>query len=349
MKRKALITGITGQDGIYLARLLLSKGYEVFGLRRRTSSFTIRPIEELLNSTNYSGNFHLFYGDLTDPISMQRVLDIAMPDEVYNLAAQSHVDISFDNPVYTADATALGTLRLLESIRVNQSINNEKIKFYQASTSELYGDTTILPQNETTPFNPASPYAIAKFFAYESVLLYRKAYHFFASNGILFNHESPLRGENFVTRKITKAFAKMFYEKNTSFVLSLGNLNASRDWGHAQDYVYAMWLILQHDIPDDFVIATGIKYTVREFCIFVASFYGFDLVWEGDGINEFAYDKSSGRKLIQVDPSYIRPSEVNNLLGDASKAKKILGWKPNITIEMLVEEMCKYDTKDYIK
>lgn len=342
--KKALITGITGQDGIYLSRFLLNKGYKVFGLRRRTSSFTTRPLGEFIQSKKYSENFHLIYGDLTDPLSIVNALKISDPDEVYNLAAQSHVDVSFVNPSYTIEATGMGTLNILEAIRL---IKKDKvIKFYQASTSELFGDTLEKPQNENTLFKPNSPYACAKHLAFNITKLYREAYGMFNVNGILFNHESPFRGETFVTRKITRAFASIKNNKQT--ILRLGNLNAKRDWGHAEDFVEAMWLMLQHDKPEDFVIATGIQYTVRDFCNMAAKYFGYDLNWQGDGLDEVGIDKVSNKILVKVDKDYFRPAEVENLLGDASKAKKVLSWYPKKNINDLVSEMCLFD-KENIK
>ncbi len=341
MVKRALITGVTGQDGIYLARFLLSQGYDVFGLRRRTSSFTSRPIHEFIESKDYSGNFHLIYGDVTDSLSIVNAIKVSKPDEIYHLAAQSHVDVSFVNPSYTFDATGHGTLRMLEAIRL-MGIEKD-VKFYQASTSELFGKVIETPQNENTPFNPQSPYACAKESAYSVTKLYREAYGLFAVNGILFNHESPLRGETFVTRKITRAFAQMKHKKE--FILKLGNLNSLRDWGHAEDYVKAMWMMLQHQFPDDFVVSTGIQYSVRQFCEMAAKFFDYKIDWTGDGSNEKGIDSKTGRLIVEVDPQYFRPAEVETLLGDSSKIRRVLGWSPAKTFQDLVEEMCLSDSK----
>ncbi len=341
MVKRALITGVTGQDGIYLARFLLSQGYDVFGLRRRTSSFTSRPIHEFIESKDYSGNFHLIYGDVTDSLSIVNAIKVSKPDEIYHLAAQSHVDVSFVNPSYTFDATGHGTLRMLEAIRL-LGIERD-VKFYQASTSELFGKVFETPQNENTPFNPQSPYACAKEAAYSVTKLYREAYGFFAVNGILFNHESPLRGETFVTRKITRAFAQMKHKED--FILKLGNLNSLRDWGHAEDYVKAMWMMLQHHSPDDFVVSTGAQYSVRQFCEMAAKFFDYKIEWFGNGQNEKGIDSKTGRLVVEVDPQYFRPTEVETLLGDCSKIRRVLGWSPTKTFQDLVEEMCLADSK----
>tara|TARA_B100000212_G_scaffold342516_1_gene330153 strand:+ start:672 stop:1724 length:1053 start_codon:yes stop_codon:yes gene_type:complete len=339
-KPVALITGITGQDGSYLCELLLSKGYIVHGIKRRASYFNTARIDEIYKDPHSdSVNLFLHYGDITDSSNMHSLIKEINPDEIYNLAAQSHVAVSFEIPEYTAQVDGLGTLRVLEAIRLQQKNN---IRFYQASTSELYGKVLSSPQSETTPFRPRSPYAIAKIYSYWLVKNYREAYDMHSSNGILFNHESPRRGENFVTRKITRGFARIKhgFEK----CIYLGNLDAKRDWGHAKDYVYAQWLILQNDLPDDYVIATGQSRSVREFCLKVANWFNYELIFEGEGINEVGIDKKTGQTLIRIDPKNFRPTEVDFLLGDPSKAKKTLGWKPEITFDQLVEEMCVNDS-----
>ncbi len=334
MRKKALITGITGQDGAYLADLLLGKGYEVHGLRRRISANNLVNIQHLQIDPHAHGKtFFLHYGDLTDSSNLNRVLDKVRPDEIYNLAAQSHVHVSFDVPEYTADVDALGTLRLLDAIRENKIAT----RFYQASTSELYGDALEIPQNEKTPFNPCSPYAIAKQYAFWIVKNYRDAYGLFAGNGILFNHESPKRGETFVTRKITMAVARIV--QGSQERLYLGNLDAKRDWGFAGDYVEAMWLMLQQDEPDDFVIATGETHSVRDFVEHAFRFAGFEIDWQGTGIEEKGMDRKTGKTLIEIDPYYFRPTEVDYLQGDATKAWEKLGWKPKVTFEALVRMM----------
>ncbi|MDG1096976.1 MAG: GDP-mannose 4,6-dehydratase [Methylophilaceae bacterium] len=338
-KKTALVTGITGQDGVYLARLLLSKNYKVFGMRRRTSSFSSRPLDELIESSDADSNFQLIYGDVTDALSIANAINHSMPDEIYNLAAQSHVDVSFVNPSYTFDATGHGALRILESLRVQGLIG--KVKFYQASTSELFGKVLQIPQDENTPFNPQSPYACAKEAAFNTTKLYREAYGAFAANGILFNHESPLRGETFVTRKITRGFAQMKLKEN--FYLKLGNLEALRDWGHAEDYVYAMWLILQADKPKDYVVSTGVQYSVRKFAELVANYFDYALEWRGAGLDEFGFDKKTGRTLIKIDKQYYRPAEVETLLGNSTLIRNELGWEPKISFENLVQQMCKSD------
>jgi len=331
VSKVAFITGITGQDGAYLAPLLLEKGYTVHGLERRGSlSHTDR--------INHINDIHLHYGDMTDATNLMRLIKEIEPDEIYNLAAQSHVQVSFDTPEYTANADALGTLRLLESIRILGLEN--KTKFYQASTSELFGNAPA-PQNETTPFQPQSPYATAKLYAYWACKNYRDAYGVFASNGILFNHESPLRGETFVTRKITKTVAAIKHGEQSH--VSLGNLDAKRDWGHAKDYVRAMWQVLQHEKPDDFVIATGQTRSVREFVEQAFKHINHDIEWQGQGTDELGISKQSGEVVVKIDPQFYRPNEVHELCGDASKANKELGWKPEITFEELVEEMVKHD------
>lgn len=339
--KKALITGITGQDGAYLSEFLLNKGYEVHGLRRRSSSFNTGRIDHLYSDPSLSEtSLYLHYGDMTDSSSLIRILQAAQPDEIYNLAAQSHVHVSFEEPEYTANADALGTLRLLEGMRI---LSLNETKFYQASTSELYGKALETPQNELTPFNPQSPYAVSKLYSYWITVNYRNSYNFFTSNGILFNHESPVRGETFVTRKITRALSRI--KLGTQEKLILGNLDAKRDWGHAKDYAEAQWLILQNEIPGDFVIATGSQHSVREFINLAAAKIDLNLKWEKEGVDEVAVDKSNNKEIICVDKKYYRPSEVENLLGDASKAKKELGWEPKIGFEELVSEMMEYDMK----
>lgn len=340
-KKTALITGITGQDGAYLSRWLLKQGYKVAGLVRRSSSFTMGRIEQLLAKTPFNvRDIAVHFGDMTDPGSLSRVLELVKPDEVYNLAAQSHVRVSFDAPEYTSDVNGLGVLHLLESIR---RLGMTQTRFYQASTSELFGAVRETPQNEKTPFAPRSPYAIAKLFAYWTTVNYRQAYKMFAANGILFNHESPLRGESFVTRKITKAAAriKLGLEK----ILLLGNLDAKRDWGHAEDYVVGMWSILQQEKADDFVLATGKTHRVRDFARLVFERAGFDLVWEGTGSDEIGIDRKTGRILIAINPEYYRPAEVDLLCGDASKARRKLRWKPRHTLESLIDDMFEHDLK----
>ena len=345
--KKALITGITGQDGSYLAEFLLEKGYEVHGILRRSSSFNTGRIEhlymeDLVEDMHKSRNFQLHYGDLTDSTNVIALIQKIQPDEIYNLAAQSHVKVSFETPEYTAQVDALGTLRILEAVRLLGLEN--KTKIYQASTSELYGLVQEVPQSETTPFYPRSPYGVAKLYGFWITKNYREAYDIFASNGILFNHESPRRGETFVTRKITLAAARI--KLGMQKKLYLGNLNAKRDWGHAKDYVECMWLILQNDEPDDFVIATGEMHTVREFCELAFKEVGIELKWEGEGINEKGIDIDSGRVLIEVDPQYFRPTEVDQLLGNPTKAIEKLGWNPTQTpFETLVKEMVQEDLK----
>jgi GDPmannose 4,6-dehydratase len=346
--KKALITGITGQDGSYLAEFLLNKGYEVHGLRRRTSLFNTDRIDHLYQDIHEKDvRLILHYGDMTDTSSLVRVLQDVQPDEIYNLAAQSHVAISFEEPEYTANSDALGALRILEAIRILGL--QKKTKFYQASTSELYGLVQETPQKETTPFYPRSPYAVAKLYAYWITINYREAYGIYACNGILFNHESPVRGETFVTRKITRALARI--KLGLQETLYLGNMNAKRDWGHAKDYVEMQWLMLQQEEPEDFVIATGIQFSVRDFVSIAAKELGMDLKWEGSGINEKAYwlnpieGSSSQKPIVAVDPRYFRPTEVETLLGDASKAKDKLGWVPKISFEELVAEMTHEDMK----
>jgi len=345
--KKALITGITGQDGSYLAEFLLDKGYEVHGIIRRSSSFNTSRIEhlyidELLKDMHGASKIKLHYGDMTDSTSLIRLIREIKPNEIYNLAAQSHVKVSFDVPEYTADTNGIGTLRLLEAVRF---LGYEKTtRIYQASTSELFGKVQEIPQKETTPFYPRSPYAIAKLYGYWITRNYREAYGMFAVNGILFNHESERRGETFVTRKITLAVARI--RKGTQEKLYLGNLNAKRDWGYAKDYVECMWLMLQHPVPEDFVIATGEMHSVREFVELAFMEVGIELRWEGEGVNEKGICQKTGRILVEVDPSYFRPTEVEQLLGDPSKAKTLLGWNPTRTpFEKLISLMVQHDEK----
>ncbi|GAB6142758.1 GDP-mannose 4,6-dehydratase [Desulfocicer niacini] len=341
--KKALITGITGQDGAYLAEFLLKKGYEVHGIKRRASLFNTDRIDHLYQGPHEANRrFILHYGDLTDSTNLIRILQQVQPDEVYNLAAQSHVAVSFESPEYTADTDGLGTLRLLEGIRL---LGLEKTtKFYQASTSELFGKVQEVPQTETTPFYPRSPYAVAKLYAYWICVNYREAYGIYACNGILFNHESPLRGETFVTRKITRALARI--SLNLQDCLYLGNLDAKRDWGHAKDYVKMQWLMLQQDQPEDFVIATGEQHSVREFVTIAATTLGIDITWEGTGIDEKGIDTKTGNTIVAVDPKYFRPTEVETLLGNPAKAKEKLGWTPKISFKELVTEMVQHDLED---
>jgi GDPmannose 4,6-dehydratase len=341
MKKIALITGVTGQDGAYLAELLLSKGYVVHGIKRRASSFNTARIDHLYHDPHEEGvRFFLHHGDLTDSSNLVRLIQKIQPDEIYNLAAMSHVAVSFESPEYTADVDAIGPLRMLEAIRILGL--EKKTRFYQASTSELYGLVQEIPQKETTPFYPRSPYAVAKLYAYWITVNYREAYGMYACNGILFNHESPIRGENFVTRKITRALARI--KLGLQEHLYLGNLNALRDWGHAKDYVEMQWLMLQQEQPEDFVIATGVQYSVRDFVSIAAKELGMDVRWEGEGLHEKGYD-ASGKCIVSVDPRYFRPTEVENLLGDPSKAKTKLGWQPKITFFELVQEMVREDLK----
>jgi len=337
--KKALITGVTGQDGAYLAEFLLNKGYEVHGIKRRTSLFNTARIDHLFEGeAGKSGQFQLHHGDMTDSTSLTHILQKTQPDEVYNLAAQSHVAVSFEEPEYTANSDALGALRLLEAIRILGL--SEKTKFYQASTSELYGLVQEVPQRETTPFYPRSPYAVAKMYAYWITVNYREAYNLYACNGILFNHESPLRGETFVTRKITRALARI--KLGTQDVLKLGNMDAKRDWGHARDYVEMQWLMLQQDNPEDFVIATGVQYSVRDFVLAAAKALDMEITFEGEGVDEVGRDKE-GNVIVSVDPAYFRPTEVETLLGDATKAKEKLGWTPQTSFDDLVAEMVEVD------
>jgi GDPmannose 4,6-dehydratase len=328
----ALITGITGQDGSYLAELLLEKDYEVHGIVRRASLINTHRIDHIYDK------IHLHYGDLTDSTNLVRIVQLVKPDEIYNLGAQSHVKVSFEIPEYTGQVDALGTLRILEAVRLLGMEN--RVRIYQASTSELYGLVQETPQRETTPFYPRSPYGCAKIYGYWITKNYRESYGMYACTGILFNHESPRRGETFVTRKITRGLSKI--SCGLQDVLELGNLNAKRDWGHARDFVEAMWLMLQQDQPDDFVIATGVQYSVREFVELAAPYFGMSIIWKGTGLEEIGVDKISGKTIIKVNPKYFRPAEVETLLGDASKAKEKLGWEPKTSFEQLVEEMCIY-------
>ena len=336
----ALITGVTGQDGSYLAEFLLKKGYEVHGIKRRASSFNTDRIDHLYQDPHEKDQkFVLHYGDLTDSLNMVRIIQSVQPDEIYNLGAQSHVAVSFESPEYTADSVGIGALRILEAIRISGL--EKKTKFYQASTSELYGEVQEIPQKETTPFYPRSPYAVAKLYAYWITVNYREAYGIYACNGILFNHESPVRGETFVTRKITRALARI--SLGLQDTLYLGNLNALRDWGHAKDYVEMQWLMLQQEEPEDFCIATGVQYSVREFVNFAYEYLGKKIRWEGEGVDEKGYDSETGQCVVAVDPRYFRPTEVETLLGDPSKAKEKLGWEPKITLQEMVEEMMEAD------
>jgi len=340
MKRKALITGITGQDGAYLTEFLLKKGYEVHGIRRRASLFNTDRIDHLYHDPHTRGrDLTLHYGDMTDTSSLVRIIAKVQPDEIYNLAAQSHVAVSFHEPEYTANSDAVGVLRLLEALRI---LGMEKhTRFYQASTSELYGLVQEVPQKETTPFYPRSPYAVAKLYGYWITVNYREAYGIYACNGILFNHESPVRGETFVTRKITRALGRI--RLGLQDQLFLGNLSALRDWGHARDYVEMQWLMLQQDKPEDFVIATGEQHSVREFTTLAAACLDIDIRWEGEGVNEKGYDAATGKCLVSVDEAYFRPTEVETLLGDARLAREKLGWTPRVSFEELVKEMAVAD------
>ena len=341
MKKVAIITGITGQDGAYLAEFLLNKGYIVHGIKRRASLFNTARIDHLYRDPHLDGvRFFLHHGDLTDSSNLTRIIQQTQPDEIYNLAAQSHVAVSFESPEYTADVDGLGTLRMLEAIRILGL--EKKTRFYQASTSELYGLVQETPQKETTRFYPRSPYAVAKLYAYWITVNYREAYGMYACNGILFNHESPIRGENFVTRKITRGLARI--KLNLQDCLYLGNLNAKRDWGHAKDYVEMQWLMLQQEQPEDFVIASGVQHSVRDFINAAACELGIKIRWEGDGINEKGYD-AAGKCIVAVDARYFRPTEVESLLGDATKAKEKLGWKTKIPFDDLVKEMVHEDLK----
>ena len=349
--KKALITGVTGQDGAYLSEFLLDKGYEVHGIKRRSSLINTERIDHLYQDPHVNNqNFVLHYGDLTDSTNLIRLIQEIQPDEIYNLAAMSHVKVSFEMPEYTANTDALGTLRILEAVRLLKL--EKKTRIYQASTSELYGKVQEVPQTENTPFYPRSPYGVAKIYGYWITVNYREAYNMFACNGILFNHESPLRGETFVTRKITRAASKIALGKQEK--LYLGNLDAKRDWGHAKDYVRMMWMILQADAPEDWVIATGVTTTVRDFVIKSFKVLGIDIEFKGEGVNEIGYVKKSnnskyqipvGKEIINIDPTYYRPTEVDLLVGDASKAKEKLGWTPQITLDQMIEEMVLSDLK----
>ena len=339
--KRALITGVTGQDGAYLAELLLEKGYEVHGVKRRTSLINTDRIDHLYEDPHIGGRrFILHYGDMTDSLSLLHVIQKVQPDEIYNLAAQSHVQVSFEEPEFTANADALGALRVLEAIRILSL--GERTRFYQASTSELFGLARETPQKETTPFYPRSPYGVAKLYAYWITVNYREAYGLYACNGILFNHESPIRGETFVTRKITRGLARI--KLSLQDCLYLGNLSALRDWGHARDYVEMQWLMLQQPSPDDYVIATGVQYSVRDFVNAAARELGMELRWQGVGVEEHAVD-AQGRRVVAVDPRYFRPTEVQTLLGDATKARRQLGWSPKISFAELVAEMVREDLK----
>jgi GDPmannose 4,6-dehydratase len=346
MSKIALITGITGQDGAYLAELLLSKGYIVHGIKRRSSMFNTGRIDHLYKDQHEKQvKFFLHYGDLTDSTNLIRIIQETQPDEIYNLAAQSHVKVSFETPEYTANSDALGTLRILEAIRILKLEN--KTRFYQASTSEMYGYVQEIPQKETTPFYPRSPYGVAKVYGFWITKNYREAYNIFACNGILFNHESPIRGETFVTRKITRAAAKIHLGLQEK--LFLGNIDAERDWGHAKDYVEGMWMMLQQKEADDFVLATGKKITVRKFVELAFAEVGVTLKWEGKGVDEKGINTKTGKVVVEVDPNYFRPTEVDLLIGDASKAKKVMGWEPKHTLEQLVKEMVASDLKLFEK
>jgi GDPmannose 4,6-dehydratase len=342
MTKRALITGITGQDGAYLAELLLQKGYEVHGIKRRSSAFNTSRIDHLYQDPHVRGvRLHLHYGDLTDSTNLIRIIQQVLPDEIYNLAAQSHVAVSFETPEYTANADAVGALRILEAIRILGL--GKTTKFYQASTSEMYGKVQQIPQSETTPFYPRSPYGVAKLYGHWITVNYREAYGMFACSGILFNHESPIRGETFVTRKITRGLARIRHGMEEC--LYLGNLDSQRDWGHARDYVRAQWLMLQQDSADDFVIATGEQHSVREFVVRAGEHLGLKIVWHGKGIDELGIDENSGKTVVKIDPRYFRPAEVETLLGDSSKARKLLGWRPEISFEELVREMVGNDSE----
>jgi GDPmannose 4,6-dehydratase len=339
-KKVALITGITGQDGAYLAEFLLDKGYEVHGIKRRSSSFNTDRIDHLYQDPHETGRkFILHYGDLADSMSLVRIIQQIEPDEIYNLGAQSHVAVSFETPEYTADTVGLGALRILDAIRISGL--EKKTRFYQASTSELFGEVQETPQKETTPFYPRSPYAAAKLYAYWITINYREAYGMYACNGILFNHESPIRGETFVTRKITRALSRI--SLGLQDCLYLGNMDAKRDWGHAKDYVEMQWLMLQQDQPEDFCIATGVQYSVRDFCNAAYAHIDRKIRWEGTGVDEKGYDEETGQCIVAVDPRYFRPTEVETLLGDPTKAKEKLGWVPKITFEEMVHEMMESD------
>ncbi|MEQ9105365.1 MAG: GDP-mannose 4,6-dehydratase [Rhodothermales bacterium] len=344
--KKALITGVTGQDGAYLAELLLEKGYEVHGVKRRSSSFNTGRIDHLYQDPhNPDQRFILHYGDLTDSTNIIRIVQEVQPDEIYNLGAQSHVQVSFETPEYTANSDAVGVLRILEAIRILGL--QEKTRFYQASTSELFGLVQEVPQKETTPFYPRSPYGVAKLYGYWITVNYREAYGMYACNGILFNHESPIRGETFVTRKITRAAVNISLGRQDC--LYLGNLDAKRDWGHAKDYVRGMWLMVQQDTPQDYVLATGETHTVRSFCDSAFAAAGMKITWEGSGVDEVGVDSATGKRVVAVDPRYFRPTEVDLLIGDASKARQELGWVPEYTLQEMIQEMVESDLKNASK
>ncbi len=343
MKKTALITGVTGQDGAYLAEFLLNKGYIVHGIKRRSSLFNTHRIDHLYQDPHEKEiKFHLHYGDMTDSTNLIRIIQEVQPDEIYNLAAQSHVKVSFESPEYTANSDAIGTLRLLEAIRILGL--EKKTRFYQASTSELYGEVQEIPQKETTPFYPRSPYAVAKLYAYWIVVNYREAYNMYACNGILFNHESPNRGETFVTRKITRAISRI--KLGLQQKIFLGNLNAKRDWGHAKDYIKGMWLMLQQDKPEDYVLATGETNTVRHFVELSCKEVDIEVEWQGKGVDEKGINKATKEVIVEVDPRYFRPTEVDILIGDASKAKMNLGWEPEYQLNDLVKDMMKSDLEE---
>jgi GDPmannose 4,6-dehydratase len=339
-RKRALITGVTGQDGAYLAELLLSKGYEVHGIKRRSSSFNTARVDHLYKDPHTSdGRFTLHYGDLTDATNLIRIVQEVLPDEIYNLGAQSHVAVSFETPEYTANADAMGTLRLLEAVRILGL--GTKTRFYQAATSELFGKVQEIPQRETTPFYPRSPYGVAKLYGYWITVNYREAYGMFACNGILFNHESPIRGETFVTRKITRGLARI--QLGLEPCLFLGNLESRRDWGHAKDYVMAQWLMLQQDTPQDYVVASGEQHSVREFVELAGAHLGMRIQWSGEGVQERGVDAKTGRTVVRIDPGYFRPAEVESLLGDPARAKAELGWQPMVSFNELVREMAQHD------
>ncbi|WP_199222854.1 GDP-mannose 4,6-dehydratase [Rhodohalobacter mucosus] len=345
-QKTALITGITGQDGSYLAELLLEKGYIVHGIKRRSSSFNTGRVDHMYTDPHFNGRpFYMHYGDMTDATNLIRLIQETQPDEIYNLAAQSHVQVSFDSPEYTADVDGLGAMRMLEAIRLLGM--EKKTKFYQASTSELYGKVQEVPQSETTPFYPRSPYGVAKLYAFWIVVNYREAYDIYAVNGILFNHESPRRGETFVTRKITRAAARIAEGQQEK--LFLGNLNAKRDWGHAKDYVKGMWLMMQQEEPDDFVLATGETHTVRKMCDLAFKHAGIEIEWKGEGVDEKGINKATGKVIVEVDPQYFRPTEVDLLIGDPAKAKEKLGWDFDYDFEALVKEMVESDLEEVRK
>jgi len=339
-ERKALVTGITGQDGAYMAEFLLERGYEVHGVKRRSSSFNTGRIDHLYQDPHEGDvKFHLHYGDLTDSTNLIRIVQEVQPDEIYNLGAQSHVQVSFDTPEYTANADAVGVLRILEAIRILKM--QDSVRFYQASTSELFGKVQETPQTETTPFYPRSPYGVAKLYSHWITVNYREAYGMYACNGILFNHESPIRGETFVTRKITRAAARI--SLGIQDKLYLGNLDACRDWGHAKDYIRGMWMMLQQDEPQDFVLATGVTTSVRDLCSMAFQATGITIEWQGNGVEERGVSSDTGKVIVQIDPRYFRRAEVDLLVGDASKARRVLGWEPEYSLEQMIEEMVASD------